>query len=627
MTGTKSFTVTQAGTFNPKLVGSLAGIGVPTDIVVNAGRAFISSTTFGLSIADVTNPGSVSVLGRSDIPFSGSRVAVGASRAIVAGSLNGLAHLWVLDVSVPSAPRVVGEVSSTLAAAWFYDVALNDAGTRAVIAMASGGVLVVDLTNPAAPTTAPLDTAGTAYRVALNAAGTVAYVADGAGGLKVLSLANPAAPTQVGSLPLSGIMRDVALAGTVAYLADQMGRVVSVDVTTASAPAQLGAVVMGRYTFDLAVEGTRVVVRTADTADYLNVVDVSNPANPVLGGSLAMNAAGDTQGLALRGGRAYVASSSTGLKIYDMTPAVVGGFADDFVATHVASAGTRAVITGTYRPTGTARLRIVDASVPSAPHVVGEVPSTMVATAFLDVAINAAGTRAVIAVGGSGVIVVDLANPAAPTTATFDTAGTAYGVALNAAGTLAYVADGLGGLKVLSLANLAAPTQVGSFPSSGIMRDVAVAGPVVYLADQMGRVVTVDVTTASAPVQLGALSMGRYTFNVAVEGTRAVVLSADSIHYLDVLDVSNPANPVLLGTGAQIDAAGQAKGVALTGGHAFVADSTHGLKIYDIANPSGPSLVGMGYTVGEAVDVAVTGSTVWAADGAATISVIDLLAP
>ena len=139
---------------------------------------------------------------------------------------------------------------------------------------------------------------------------------------------------------------------------------------------------------------------------------------------------------------------------------------------------------------------------------------------------------------------------------------------------------------------------------SGIQRDVVVQGGIAYLADQMGRLVTVDVATPSAPRQLGAVSIGRYTFNVAVDGTQAVVHSADSAAYLDTIDVTTPENPVLQGSVA-VDVAGAVKGVAVAGGRAYVADGAQGLKIYSLAHPSTPILVGSGYTVGDATDVAV----------------------
>jgi hypothetical protein len=195
--------------------------------------------------------------------------------------------------------------------------------------MGAAGVWVVDLANPAAPyRRAVYDTPGTVWAVALNATGSLAYVAAGSGGVKILSLANPSAPTLAGSVAIAGIQRDIAVAGNIAYVADQMGRLVTVDVATPSAPREMGSVVIGRYTFDVAVEGTRAILHSADSTAYLDVADVAVPTSPVIRSSTAVDGAGGVKGLALGGGRAYVADGAQGLKIYSLAnpaaPALVG---------------------------------------------------------------------------------------------------------------------------------------------------------------------------------------------------------------------------------------------------------------------------------------------------------------
>ena len=57
--------------------------------------------------------------------------------------------------------------------------------------------------------------------------------------------------------------------------------------------------------------------------------------------------------------------------------------------------------------------------------------------------------------------------------------------------------------------------------------------------------------------------IGRYTFNVAVDGNRVITHSADSAAYLDVFDATNAGNPSLKGSVA-VDAAGAVKGLAVS---------------------------------------------------------------
>jgi hypothetical protein len=389
----------------------------------------------------------------------------------------------------------------------------------------------------------------------------------------------------------------------------------------------VGSVGLGQYAFNLAVDGTRAVVHFGNSEAYLGVIDVSAPAAPVVLGSVAVDAAGGILALALSGGRAYVADGPNGLKIYDISqPSLLtemGETRDGFTSTHIAAKRSISVVTGTDVATNTARLVVVDTSDPTVPTVIGTLPNA--ASAILDVALNDAGTVAAVALGTGGIWVIDLGNPAAPVKrGVYDTAGVAMAVALSSSGTVAYVADGVGGVKVVSLANPAAPTLIGSLAiSGGIQRDIVVAGTLAYVLDQTGRLLTVDVTTPSAPRQVGSVGLGQYAFNLAVDGTRAVVHFGNSAAYLGVIDVSAPAAPVLLGSAA-VDAAGGILGLAAASGRAYVADGAQGLKIYDISQASGPTLFGGGYTVGDAMDVAFDGTRVQAADATSTVSIIDL---
>jgi len=76
-----------------------------------------------------------------------------------------------------------------------------------------------------------------AWKIAI--AGDVAYVADGDGGLRVLSVADPAAPTIVQSLPTTGLARDVVADGSRVYVA--LGGD-GVDVFDATTPDNLSFV-------------------------------------------------------------------------------------------------------------------------------------------------------------------------------------------------------------------------------------------------------------------------------------------------------------------------------------------------------------------------------------------------
>ena len=171
-----------------------------------------------------------------------------------------------------------------------------------VAAGAPGGIKVVDLTNPAAPSIiGTYDTPGSAYAVALNSTGTLAYVADGSQGLKILSLSNPRSPTLAGSLSTYGSWTDVAVQGGTACLVNQLaGTFDVVDVSIPSAPKRLGGadVTIGtgvRIAIDDTAPATVAVLSSDnDQGDFLEVFDISIPAQPVSEGYTLIDAVKST---------------------------------------------------------------------------------------------------------------------------------------------------------------------------------------------------------------------------------------------------------------------------------------------------------------------------------------------
>jgi len=72
-----------------------------------------------------------------------------------------------------------------------------------------------------------------------------------------------------------------------------------------------------------------------------------------------------------------------------------------------------------------------------------------------------------------------------------------------------------------------------------------------------------------------------------------------------VIDISDPANPVIFGS---VDTPGNAYGVAVAGNYAYVADESAGLQVIDISDPANPAIAGSVYTPDNAYDVTVAGN-------------------
>jgi len=83
---------------------------------------------------------------------------------------------------------------------------------------------------------------------------------------------------------------------------------------------------------------------------------------------------------------------------------------------------------------------------------------------------------------------------------------------------------------------------------------------------------------------------------VAVWGNYAYVADFDA--GLQVVDISNPASPAIVGS---VDTPDYALDVAVAGTYAYVADYASGLQVVDISNPASPAIIGSGDTPGESL--------------------------
>jgi hypothetical protein len=93
---------------------------------------------------------------------------------------------------------------------------------------------------------------------------------------------------------------------------------------------------------------------------------------------------------------------------------------------------------------------------------------------------------------------------------------------------------------------------------------------------------------------------------------------------LKVIDVSNPANPVLVGSN---DTIGSPYGLAVAGNYVYVVDSKAGLQVIDVSDPANPLRVGGCDTSGFANGVAVAGQYACVADGEWGLAILKLADP
>ena len=192
--------------------------------------------------------------------------------------------------------------------------------------------------------------------------------------------------------------------------------------------------------------------------------------------------------------------------------------------------------------------------------------------------------------------IFDITNPAAPafmSSTSADSLGGAYSPrGLFVGGKYAYVLDKLpnGTLSIIDISNPSAPKQISVIVTGGAGQnfDVTVAGHYAYVT--MSNIVKVfDISNPYAPVAVASVAAGGNAPGYAkVQGKYLYYVGYFS-SFLGVMDLTNPALPVLLAT---TTVAAHPGDLQVSGRYAYVASNDNGnISVVDISNPSLPITV------------------------------------
>ncbi|OYV93374.1 MAG: hypothetical protein B7Z68_08690 [Acidobacteria bacterium 21-70-11] len=209
-------------------------------------------------------------------------------------------------------------------------------------------------------------------------------------------------------------------------------------------------------------------------------------------------------------------------------------------------------------------------------------------------AVTAVGATAYLG-SGSTFVVLDVSNPAAPSTLGSAVVPAAISK-IAVSGSVAYVAAGAAGLRILDVSDPAHPVEVGHV--DGLAYDVAVSGTHAYLAGAppgggAGGLSIYDVTNPASPVQVGSWTGGSTSMRVVVAGEFAYVASWSTYEgFVTIVRVSDPTDPITVANFSTASGRNtpQPNDLALAGNLLFVCEN--GMSIVDVSNPASPIILG-----------------------------------
>lgn len=505
----------------PVHVNTFNSSGHATRLAISAGLLYVADGVAGLRIVNISAPATPSL--------AGAYYTAGASRAVaVSGAtaylLDGHSGLLILNVANPAAPTLLGTCAGLDAGQ-----GLAISGSTAYVVDANNHFFVVNVATPSAPTLVnPTSTFLLTNLVAqsLTLNGTTAYVPAGEGGLAILNVATPAAPVFVGAIATPGQAVAVALATTNLYLADGFHGFQVFNTASPANPVLQSDAPTGLRACDVVVNSNLAYVAAGEGG--FRIYGVTNQAAPLwLGWSTnALNA----RCVALSGTTAYVGDGQYGLKILNVAvpaaPVLLGSWSD----TNLSSIRNLGVSGSLVVASDGRQVCLFDASAPASPVLRANFTAP---TFAYDMTV--AGTRAYLACGNAGFIILDISPTALTQRSVTDTAGLTSGISVS--GTTAYVADGTNGWLAFDVSNPVTPALLKANSAQGPVSAVAVSGVLAALGNGANVIATMDVTAPLTPVtrqafaglvrSLRLASSGGRTYASEDEAGLAILASAE----------------------------------------------------------------------------------------------------
>ena len=461
---------------------------------------------------------------------------------------------------------------------------------------------------------------------AVYAAGSIVYYGLG-NKVQIASFSNPAAPVKIGSVILSDVVEALvrtSINGTQYLVVSGGSKMWLINVQNPTTPSLTstvdvapgatceGIATSGSYAFiaagsagfkiySIATPASPTFVTSIDSLAYCECVVISQPYAYIAGGGTASGSVGPrTHIVDISDPTKPVYKSGIWVEGYHQAVNVIGNYA------YVCNYGTSSAY-------GLAVVNIADRT---KPVFVTQIPLNRVAGLVFD------GNYAYVAAGDSGLVILNVVNPAAPVViGKMGTPGRAawvsYG-AITIGGTPTghiFVSNRLPqpGISAINVSVPATPTTsafLGALASaSGSAFTPFYSNGKVYVAYGTAGLRIVDVSNPTSAALLSTTALGGDSRGVAVSGNYAYVAARDSGVF--VVDVTNAANPTKLNT-LKLS---RANGLACSGNYLYVAAGDSGLGIVNITTPASPAFVAYSHPGGQTGEnVAVAGNVIGLTD-------------
>lgn len=508
-------------------------------------------------ISDPTDPQKISTVDLGDYPHD---LEVTDNYAVVSV---GSDQIRIYDVSVPSSPELVASVE---------DVVGNRQLDLEESVLYSAGVIglnIFDFLDPTEPTKlSSLDLTfnqATEWISSMAVENGIVYMVGNVAGFQIVDANDRSSPQRVGRTGSSVFAEDLWIEDDIVYVARRELGIQVVDVSDITVPETIGIIDTNANAQTIEVVGDLGFV--VDRLRGLQIIDASGRAQQTLIGSV--NHYTQVRDIALSGSLALVASLNYGMEVFNIDE----------------PANPTAI--GSYRP----ELYYYVESVGVFDDIV--YVSSLEEVVLLEV--SPSGTVNVLSS-------IAVSKP--------------YDVQVENG--IAYIASFDGALLVADVSDPASPVLLGSVDTPGNSWDLVLQNNHIFLADYVEGLQVIDVSDPALPTLVANYATYQYAHNVAVKDSHVLV---SKWYGVDILDVTNPSNPLLVG---QIETIGGAFGIEIVNDTAYISGDVEGVYVVDISDITKPLITGIVDSPGSALHSQVDGDKVYVADSTAGLSILPL---
>lgn len=414
-------------------------------------------------------------------------------------------------------------------------------------------------------------------------------------GLMIYDITDPTSPDLVSTCAFPyGMGTCIAVSGNYAYVGVHWAGMMIFDISDVSSPQLVGQVPVVNRAVSICISGTTVSL--CDEFHGLHIIDVSDPTAPSKVGFFAASGGSGGEVCVARENFVYMASCRN-FWILDVTdpadPQQVGYYYGPDCCRDISVTDSLALLAD-----DDSGLVILDIEDPAAPAELARFPVDTIRVHTVAVQENIAYVGIGAPADGYGVKLIDISDPSQPSL--IDQLPADGYTAHTSQGQL-FVTDHYSSYKLYDIADPAAPQllSANSLPCygyAGYGQRIASDGRYVYVAGGNMGLVIVDISDPAQPVVVRDHITPNRAYDVFVRDGYAYV--ADNGEYysegLKVVDIANPREAAVVGSYR----ASSCNKITVAGDYAFLGGNAPTNYILDISDPTIPVQVGITYIVG-----------------------------